>query len=413
VNRKRILLVAEGVSLAHIARPLELANALDPDYYDVRIASDPRYAAMVRPARGVTFHALPSISPAEWIAAAENSGATYSGETIGRYIEDELRLYDDVQPHFIVADTRWTVSTSAEHRGLPHAALVNAHWSPFAEHNVYEPIDNPVRLFARRARQKLRAARRALLGQSPPASDIDTITLNRARRRYGLKPVRDFYDFACRGDYTLYADPPGLFPMRPLPESHVFIGPVLWSPDVTRPDWWGSWDPERPVIYLTLGSTGLASSLPQIVREIATLPVTVLVSTAGRVDLGAVPPNVLASDYLPGVECAALASIVVFNGGSGTGFQAASQGAPLLGVWSNADQKQCMAVLEKAGVGLSAEAAVCTAAEVRAMAERVLADPAFKVRARELAAVFAACDARANFAAFIERVTGGQAKAAA
>jgi UDP:flavonoid glycosyltransferase YjiC (YdhE family) len=390
-----------------------LAGTLDQDRYEIHLASDPRYEAMARSVEGVTWHPLPSISPQDWLAVVETPGQTYSDETIAQYQENEIRLYDEVKPDFIVVDTRWTVSTSAEYRRIPYAQLVNAQWSPYAEHNIYEPIDNPVRLFARRARQKLRAVKRTLLGQPPPLDDLDAIAFNKGRKRYGLKPLHDFYQFACRGDWVLYAEAPGIFPIRPLPPTHIFIGPVLWSPDVKLPDWWGKWDPDKPIVYLTPGSTGQAASLPDMVREIASLPVTVLVATAGRVNLGETPPNVLAADYLPGIECARLASLVVFNGGSATGFQAMSAGTPVLGVWTNPDQKISMMLLEQAGAGLSAEAVRASATEIRVLAERVLTEPSFKARAEEIAARFAAYDAKANFASFIDRVTGSRPAAAA
>lgn len=408
-NRKRILFIGEGVSLAHITRPMVLAGTLDQSRYDVHLASDPRYEAMARTIEGATFHPLPSISPQAWLSVVEKPGQTYSDETIAQYLENEIRLYDAVKPDFIVVDTRWTVSTSAEHRRIPYAQLVNAQWSPYAEHNIYEPIDNPVRLFARRARQKVRAVRRALLGQPPPPDDLDAIAFNKGRRRYGLKPLHDFYQFVCRGDWVLYAEAPGIFPIRPLPPSHIFIGPVLWSPDVKLPDWWGTWDPAKPIVYLTPGSTGQATSVPEVVREIAGLPVTVLVATAGRVDLGETPPNVLATDYLPGIECAKLAALVIFNGGSATGFQALSAGTPVLGLWTNPDQMVSMSLLEGAGAGLAAPATTTGAAEIRALAERILNEPSFKAKAGEIAAKFAAYDAKANFARFIDDATGGRA----
>src|SRR5690606_21714330 len=42
-RRPRILFVAEAVTLAHVARPMMLAQRLDPARYDVSLATDGRY----------------------------------------------------------------------------------------------------------------------------------------------------------------------------------------------------------------------------------------------------------------------------------------------------------------------------------------------------------------------------------
>lgn len=42
-RRRRILFVAEAVTLAHVVRPFALAQSLDPSRYEVHFACDPRY----------------------------------------------------------------------------------------------------------------------------------------------------------------------------------------------------------------------------------------------------------------------------------------------------------------------------------------------------------------------------------
>src|SRR3569833_1809409 len=47
----RVLFVSEAVTLAHVARPLALAKALDRSRYDVALACDPRYNELLGAAR--------------------------------------------------------------------------------------------------------------------------------------------------------------------------------------------------------------------------------------------------------------------------------------------------------------------------------------------------------------------------
>src|SRR5690606_1117668 len=85
--------------------------------------------------------------------------------------------------------------------------------------------------------------------------------LNALRRKHGLPPFRNFAEGFTFGDFTLYADLPSLVPVTGLPPHHHFLGPIVWSPETPLPSWWGAVDSSRPLIYVSLGTTGDASCL--------------------------------------------------------------------------------------------------------------------------------------------------------
>ena len=60
--KPRILFVGEGVTLAHVVRPLQLASNLKAKGYDVILACDQRYRRFVEE-KDLTFEPLDSISP--------------------------------------------------------------------------------------------------------------------------------------------------------------------------------------------------------------------------------------------------------------------------------------------------------------------------------------------------------------
>jgi UDP:flavonoid glycosyltransferase YjiC (YdhE family) len=67
---------------------------------------------------------------------------------------------------------------------------------------------------------------------------------------------------------------------------------------------------------------------PMILRGLAALPVAVIAATAGQ-PLSIEPPkNVYVADFLPGIEAAARAALVICNGGSLATQQALAAGAP-------------------------------------------------------------------------------------
>lgn len=61
-RRRRILFVAEAVTLAHVVRPFALAQSLDPSRYEVHFACDPRYNQLLGPLpfRHHAIHTIPS-----------------------------------------------------------------------------------------------------------------------------------------------------------------------------------------------------------------------------------------------------------------------------------------------------------------------------------------------------------------
>jgi UDP:flavonoid glycosyltransferase YjiC (YdhE family) len=131
-NKPVVLLVAEAVTLAHFARIVTLAKALDPDRYEVVVASDPRYFNLETPL-GCAFHPIRSIPSAEFAQALAKGQPLYSVETLTRYVEDDLELLDRVQPDLVIGDFRLSLAVSAPLRHIPYAAVVNAYWSPYAD----------------------------------------------------------------------------------------------------------------------------------------------------------------------------------------------------------------------------------------------------------------------------------------
>ncbi|MDQ2694270.1 MAG: glycosyl transferase family 1, partial [Pseudomonadota bacterium] len=184
---------------------------------------------------------------------------------------------------------------------------------------------------------------------------------------------------------VLYADIPGLVPTAPLPPNHHWLGPILWSPAVALPCWWEGLAADRPLIYVTLGSSGEGDRLlPIVFRALAELPVTVIAATAGRPLPAAVADNVRVADYLPGTEAAARSTLVICNGGSPTTQQALAAGVPVVGIAGNMDQHLNMLCLEDAGAGIRLRAGRLTADGLRAAVQRLLDDPAWRASAARL-----------------------------
>jgi UDP:flavonoid glycosyltransferase YjiC (YdhE family) len=204
----------------------------------------------------------------------------------------------------------------------------------------------------------------------------------------------------------LLADIPEYFPIADDARHHRYIGPITWSPGGTKPSWWNDIDRNRPVVYVTLGSSGRAELLPAVLEALARLPVTVIATTAGRIKLASVPDNALVSDYLPGDEAAGMAALVVCNGGSLTTYQAIKNGTPVLGIVSNLDQHLNMSYLSRAGIGAVIRSEKAGVEQIREAVERLFGDPHHSSAAKDAQRLVQGYRPQKEFLNFIQEIKG-------
>jgi UDP:flavonoid glycosyltransferase YjiC (YdhE family) len=364
---RRILIFAEAVTLAHVARPLCFAAGMNRGRYRVAIATA-KWAAPHIVGAGIECLDLESIEPRRFLAALSRGRALYDAPTLQRYVDADLKLIERFAPDLVVGDFRLSLSVSARLAGVPYVSIASAYWSPH-----YAPPRWPVPSLPLTRRLPLVLAQMIFSVARPFVFSAHCKPLNSVRGSNGLpKLPRDIRRIYTDADYVAYSDLAELFPMNGMPPTHRFLGPALWQPAGERPAWWGHVSASRPCIYLTLGSSGDASLLPSMVTALAALPVTLMVACPGGLLPASLPANVLQAPYLPGLDAARRAQLVISNGGSLTTYQALAAGTPVLGVASNLDQLLNMLAIEAAGAGLTLRADRISARALRAATERLL-----------------------------------------
>lgn len=380
--RTRVLFFAEAVTLAHLARPLVLASALDRDSYDITIACDNRYQTLLEqaPHNHVALHSIPS---AEFLSALARGAPVYDLATLERYVDEDLRLIDKMRPDIVVGDFRLSLSVSARLRKVPYVGISNAYWSPYA----CPTYICPALPFVGWTGPAL-ATTLFRLAQ-PLAFALHSLPLNRLRKRHRMPGLggnlRRVYTDA---DYTLYADVPEMIPTLNLPENHRYLGPVLWNPTCTLPEWWERLPKDKPLVYLTMGSSGAGDLLSEIIKVCADLPLTLMVAAAGHPQASPLPANVFWADYLPGIDAAKRASVVICNGGSPTSHQALSAGVPVLGIASNLDQFLNMSAVTMTGCGRLIRQDRFNSDSLRSNLLSLLDDPSYHRKAERMAKCF-------------------------
>jgi UDP:flavonoid glycosyltransferase YjiC (YdhE family) len=396
--RARVLFVAENVSLAQVVRLRVLSQCLDPARYEVWFAAsgfDPLIF------QGASFQRRPihSISAAQMMSRVARGQRLYDTSTLARYVHEDLAMLEQVQPALVIGDLRLSLAISAPKLGVPYASLINAYWSPYGVRDGFPVPEHPlIRLIGHeRVVPHLHKALPFVLAHFARP-------VNALRRRHGLPEIGSLLEVLSYGNYTLHPDVPELTPLAGAPRHHHFLGPVLWSPERPLPEALEERCEKRPLVYVTLGSTGDLRVLRAVLDALAQLPVHVLLATAGRFRTSALPANVTAADFVPGHEAARRARLVICNGGSSTGYQALYEGVPVLGLPFNFDQSLAMAAIERAGAGRAVRCSEATPARMRAEIVRLLADDAAHAAARALSAALRKLDAAQRFRDFVRAV---------
>jgi UDP:flavonoid glycosyltransferase YjiC (YdhE family) len=291
----------------------------------------------------------------------------YLGEVPHRRAPGYAELYAGWRPDLVVRDEMDVgAAVLAEAHGLPHVVvLVFAAGSFLRPAVVAEPL----------------AVLRAEHGLPP---DPETST-------------------SLHGDLVLSPFPAGFRdPAFPLPATaHLFRVADPARPDPARPDpdsissWWDGL-PDRPVVFVTLGTIFALESgdlFERLLAGLAELPVEVI-ATVGRdldpAELGPQPANVHLERWLPPALVLPRAALVVSHGGSGTVAAAVAHGLPQLAVAMGADQLQNAGRIEDLGIGRSLHPMTCTPAQVRDTAAALLVDLRARRGARRLQAEMAA-----------------------
>jgi UDP:flavonoid glycosyltransferase YjiC (YdhE family) len=395
-KRPRILFVSEDVTLEQVVRLAVLAQSLDPSRYEVHFACG-HFDELVFRDLQFARHGIVTLERETAFRALAAGKRLYEISVLRHYAEEELELFQKVKPDVVVGDFRLSLAASAPVAKVPLVTLINGYWSPYAVRDRFPIPDHPLvnLLGVQKAEKYFPIAMPKVFGHFAEP-------VNALRKHFGLQPIGSLMEVLTWGDVTLYPDPPGLVPVRDLPENHQFIGPILWSPQIPLPSFFETLDQTQPLAYVTLGSSGKVDRLPMILRGLQRAGIVSIVSTAGRTS-GIEELTPYAADYLPGATVAKKCAFVVSNGGSSTGYQALAEGIPVLGVPFNLDQYLAMTAIETAGAGILLRCGTLTEDGVAQAADKLATDSSYRFAAQQIARTIESLSPCEHFRRAIDR----------
>jgi MGT family glycosyltransferase len=207
-------------------------------------------------------------------------------------------------------------------------------------------------------------------------------------------------DFSREFDRFLQLSPAEFeYPRSDLAPNLRFVGTVLPpAPGApVLPEWWHELDGERPVVHVSQGTID-NKDFGRLVRPtldaLAGRDVLVVVATGGRPvgELGDLPANARAAEFLPYDALLPKTDVFVTNAGFGGTQYALSHGVPMVAAGDTEDKPEVSMRVAWAGVGVNLRTGTPTASAIGRAVDRILADPSFRRRASPLAARIADVD---------------------
>ena len=398
MSRKRILFFAEGAPMAHFVRLLALADSACNGPYDLHFYAPRRFFSYLgnKPFKTGELQTMPG---EQFLANLAKGAPLFPSDVIRDYVKQDRELIEKIRPDLVIGDMRPSLAMSARLTQVPCAVMINAYWSPYAKHRSIIPELPLTRWIPPRFLGWPYRVTESL------AFGIHVGPVNRIRKELGFAPLPpDIRAMYTEGDYVLYPDVPEFVPTFQAPASHRYLGICDWTPAIAKPAWWECMiQDSKPKVFISLGSSGPLRVLPSLLKALARLPVSVLISTSGR-DLPGAERASYVSGLLPFTETARAADVVVSHGGSGGLYPAMAAGTPVLGIPSNADQHLSTAVLEENGAGLGVRVEEASEKRLLDALQRLLFEPQFRQSAHQWATIYQRYDSGAIFNGFLSEV---------
>lgn len=333
---KKLLFFAESVSLAHIGRPLVLAEWAKENGFQIHIATGAKGVSILEASEStIPFTEIYSITGETFYQRVNQGKFFYTSEELEQYVASEIQVIEEVQPDFIISDFRLTTAVSARVMKIPLINLSNAYWSPFYDCKFPAPQTGIFNWMPETFKHHLFNLLR------PIAFKTFGKPLNTIRKKYNLSSVNDFRTHYTAGDYTLYMDHPEFIKLEQPPFRHSFLGPVIWSPSTKN----NLKDIKKHSIYITMGSSGNNKVLTEIAKACVKLDHSLIISGLSEIEsakliafVPALRQKAIFKSLVNAEEILPFCDLTICHGGSGTVYQSLMANTPVLCFPHNPDQ---------------------------------------------------------------------------
>lgn len=372
--KKKILLVAEAVTLAHICRILAVSSMLENDF-DLYIAFDERYRHLLPKRLEPKFFHLKSIDGLKFIERVNNFKFAYTADEIDLYVKDDLNLLNEIEPSCIIADYRISMAISARFKSIRYFSLTNGYWLEGYLGPEQLPLTKGLRLLPDFLRRPVYSVVGPIIlrGMSSP--------FNQVAKRYGVSlAIGGLRQVFTQSDHILLAEPESWLPVSEKATPLTCIGPISWPLNLPDPEWWGDVDWTQRTLYVSVGSSGSSSLIQFVLDATRDMQIQIVISGVSSVERKNHFGKIFCADFIENAKALKHASLFISNGGSLSMVDALRYGKPTIGIASNFDQWQNIGTITQKGVGTGFFISTLKLSELRQAIEYFL-DPNPSVRA--------------------------------
>ena len=301
--KKRILFLPT-LGFAHVTRTLMLAKELASEF-EVRIAISRQFLSLAEELRIDTR--LVDLPVVDYDKFARGESVFDTEEIVERFAATYGAVLDEFKPHGVVSSMPMAARIPIRARRIPHVTIFDA-----CNHPQFRL---PEELNEEQESERIERAN-LMLGR-----------LNAVAKRMNAPEEKSLRMFFI-ADLNVLPDLPSLFPIREPPRSFVYMGPVTWKGTGKPLDPAVAIDANKPLVYVTMGSSGNREHMKTIAEGLRASRFQVVMTTGGVIGAREMKsyerPGFYVRDFLPGdkVIASSQQTIVICHGGIGTVYQA-------------------------------------------------------------------------------------------
>ncbi len=283
-----------------------------------------------------------------------------SVEEIREFVNEEVKLYKELNIELVISTLRPSCSLSAKVSGIKHIALTYSFLTPYFKFLIKTPESH---VLYNIAKLPVIGLLFNLLCVKPIYSHLKkqwAKNYNIVARELMVKGFADLYDAYC-GDITWLFDIEEFAPLKSnSPKTLKFLGHVFNSVTGSVPEWIGKVktlknEAHKDVILLSMGSSG--TKFPRILKDLVeycTKNDKVLMSTSCNhliseryTDFD----NIFLTDFADMKSLLEVTDIAIIHGGRGTIYDALTMNRPSIVIPHQAEQETNSERIQELGLG--------------------------------------------------------------
>lgn len=343
--KKKILLVAEAVTLAHVCRILAVGKMLEDDF-DLFIAFDEKYRHLLPKSLEAKFFHLKCIDGRKFMERVNNFEFAYAADEIDLYVKDDLNLLSKVEPFCVIADFRISMAISARIKSIRYLSLTNGYWLDGYLGVAQLPLTKGILFLP----EFLRRPVYSLVG--PIILRALASPFNQIAKKNGVsKAIGNLRYVFTDSDHILLAEPENWLRVAENTTPITYIGPLSWPLSLPDPEWWDDVDWNQKTLYVSVGSSGSLELIQLVLDATQDMKLQIVISGVSSVEEKNHLGRIFCANFIENAKALKHASVFISNGGSLSMVDALRYGKPTIGIASNFDQWQNIGTLNEHGVG--------------------------------------------------------------